>query len=143
MALIPMCKQAQYKMASVVTLNFDDSVFDETSRANVPLNAAHAALKVKLIALPQGAIVTGGTIATTNAFSNAITVSLGNNTTPACYYAAANVATLGTRVLLATATFMDDNVVYATITPGGAQTKGRLVISVEYVVPGRANEIAQ
>lgn len=138
--LIP-ARTAQYVMQAEFTFNFDDTIVN-TSGATVDFGATNlAATTATIINLPDNAVVVGGEMITETAFDAATyNVTIGDTASANRYLGTTDKKSIGRTALVPTGAYNASNV-NITFTAADACTTGRATIRVQYVLPGKANEV--
>lgn len=97
-----------------------------------------------IINLPQGAVVTGGAVATETAVSGstAYNVSIGDSGSATRYLGATDKTSAGSTPLVPTGYLSAGEQIRLTVTPTiAASTGGKITVRVEYVIRNRTNEV--
>lgn len=148
--LIPESKQAQPVMAATFEFKYDDRMI-ATDGTEIGFGGGLGATskKIKIMNLPEDAVILTGRLITLEKFSTAPTLfQLGDETTATKlgtfsggHFTAVGVNTSTTTTLTAAnAASLTNEEVYLTLTVANNLTSGRAIVEFEYIVPGRATE---
>lgn len=141
-------KQAQNVMAATFEFSFDDHMIAEDgTEVGFGGGLGATSKKIKIMNLPANAIPLAGRLYVLEAFNGTAPTAfqLGNSKTAGKYGdLKANLAQVGRTDLTATS-FADlaNDDIYLTLSVGTNVTTGRALIEIEYIVPGRANEVTR
>jgi NAD/NADP transhydrogenase alpha subunit len=161
-----MSRTAQYPLYAEFAFNFNDWVVDATSGSKVTFGStvalstdpaetgllgavANTGIVFDAIALPAGAVITGGELIVETAYagSTAATISIGTAASTTAFASTVDVKTAGrtaltmttTNAMLANAVTANNVRITVAYTVANA-TAGRVRVRVQYTIDGRANE---
>lgn len=137
---------AQNVMGIMGVISYDDT-FYSTDEVHCDFGAKLGATnaKLKVTTLPQNSVILDAKLFVAEAFSAAPTkFQVGTKANESAFGAfQTNLTTAGVYNLTTTnLQVINSEDIYITVTAtGGTQTKGRIILYLTYMVPGRANEI--
>lgn len=142
MALLKATRSAQYVKEAEFSFNWDDTMVNASGVSDdFKTVASHA---FDIINLPQGAVVLGGEVVTTTAFtgSTAYNVIVGDADSTNRYLGTTDKTTAARTALVPTGYVGTGQNIRLTVTPTVATvTAGAITVRVQYVIPGCANEV--
>ena len=142
MATLKAARTAQYVKSASFSFNWDDDMINASGVSdNFKTVASHA---FDIINIPEGAIVVGGDVVTTTAFtgSTAYNVIVGDSGSTNRYLGTTDKTTAARTALVPTGYVSTGQNLRITVTPTvAAATAGAITVRVEYIIPGCANEV--
>lgn len=143
MSALKAARTAQYPLVAEFTFNFDDTMLD-TGGVSKDFGATNFASTTFDIAnLPEGAIVTGGSVVVETAYTGvtgAATISLGDSGSATRYASGVDLKSAARTALTVTGYRVTENL-RATVSVADSATAGKATVLVEYIISGRANEV--
>lgn len=141
MAKLKASRSAQYLMTASFDFNFDDTMKDVTGVEKDFGLTNIVATTFEVINLPQGAVVVGGDLTVSTAFDTAsYAVVVGDVDVPNRYLATADRKGVARTALVPTGFASDGQNIRVGITNADVCTTGKARLTIQYMVPGRANE---
>lgn len=149
MAKLIAARSAQYPLVAEFTFNFDDTmvpVSGGTAIANtteVDFGKTNIAATVfKVIPLPIGATVIGGSVVTHTAFDTAAyAVTVGDSGSATRYLGSTDKKGTGVTALVPTGYVGEGEDLRIGVTNTDVCTAGKMTVRVEYTIAGRVSEI--
>lgn len=136
-------RNAQWPLAAEFTFNFDDTMVNSAG-AEVDFGKANlggAAGSFDIINLPEGAVITGGEVVTETAFDTAsFAVVVGDALVANRHLASTDLKAVGRAALTPTGARSSANLRLG-FTSADVCTAGKMTVRIQYVIPGRANEV--
>ena len=135
-------RTAQYPLVAEFTFNFDDTMVD-VAGATKDFKTVGSTV-IEPIALPPGAIVTGGEVVTEVAVggSTAYNISVGDSASATRYLGATDRVAAGRTALVPTGYVGAGENLRVTVAPTVAEaTAGKVTVRVQYVIRGRSQEV--
>lgn len=148
MALLKSVRSTQYPLVAEFQFNYNDTMEDVNGVVRdfgslAGGSSAATAYAVEPIPLPQNAVVTGGDITTEVAFDTAgLDVTVGDSVTANRYLASTDVKGLGRVALVPTGFRGAGENLRLGFSTDDACTAGRATLRVQYIITGRAQEVA-
>ena len=134
-------RSAQTVLSAELAFNFDDTMVDVTGATKDFGLTNIVATTFEVINLPQGAVVVGGDLTVSTAFDTAsYAVVVGDVDVPNRYLATADRKGVARTALVPTGFASDGQNIRVGITNADVCTTGKARLTIEYMVPGRANE---
>lgn len=141
MAKLNASRSAQYLMTASFDFNFDDTMVDVTGATKDFGLTNIAATTFEVINVPQGAVVVGGDLTVSTAFDTAsYAVVVGDVDVSNRYLATADRKGVARTALVPTGFASDGQNIRVGITNADVCSTGKGRLTIEFMVPGRANE---
>ena len=144
MALLTPSRTAQTPLVATFTFDHADTMVNTAGNTG-DFSAVVAAQTFVVIPLPPGSVVTGGSVATTEGFTGATAtnITIGDSGVADRYMDLTARQAVGISSLVPTGFInvagLNIEMVFANTVD--AATAGKITVTVEYVVAGRANEV--
>jgi hypothetical protein len=134
-------RSAQWPLAAEFSFNFDDTMVS-VAGTEVDFGKTNTASTVfKVIPLPLGATVIGGSVTTDTAFDAATyNVSIGDSGSATRYLGATDKKGTGLTALVPTGYVGNGEDLYVTVVAADVCTTGKMTVRVLYTIANRANE---
>lgn len=143
MSVLKATRTAQRPLVATFTFNFDDTMLD-TGGVSKDFGATNtASTTFDIINLPINAIVVGGSVTTETAFDAATyNISIGDSGSATRYLGATDKKGTGLTALVPTGYRNTGGLnLRMTVVPADACTTGKAIVTVEYIIDGRADEV--
>lgn len=137
-------RAAQCVLSAEFIFNFDDTMVNVAgTEKDFGKTAITTTDSYDVIPIPKGAIVVGGEVIRPTAFDTAgYAMTVGDSTTANRYLASTDVKAAGRTALVPTGYVSDGESLRIGITNTDVCTAGKCIVRLEYIVPGKVDQVA-